>query len=396
MIPLRYVPIVLDHVPLPSKRGTYMALHRAVVLSQLHPSCDYYPMNIAHIALAGEASALNHARYQQLLTGLRLSYGNLANRQGEGTNPQLTGAQWLALLGPGLHRLAAFMAQLKQRMEEEPGTLFALSGNQIVPYPDQSVNLDHFYLTAEARAALAEKEGSAGLSTAPQPEDAMPLNSPQQTGTQTISRRNLRWRGTLVFTLMFVSIPSALAWYWWFPDEMVGDDIQEIIAPIEGPAYVIAAGKRYEVGDRVRFEGQIGVIRSIQRAGLKVGDRFYEAPALFFFGEPMRIEGNSVVYPGSQRGIAGNFNLVRSEALDSLEPGYLSWLGGFLDLSYICLDSAEALTFWQKVSGTPMGVTGHQTVAVPEHAQLIGFLESCNAQGARVEHDTNFIEVVWQ
>ncbi len=396
MMPLRHVAIDLSGVPRPSKRGTPMALERAVVLTQLEPQLDYYPIDIAAIALTYEAATFKPAKFRRLRSGYRHTYANLGERHQLGSNPRLKGRDWQALLGSGSHAVAELMDRLAAHMAQAPGVIFTLDGLELKPYPDQAVRLDLVYLPLEVADKQEEPPATALAPCQPTEADTPPVT--QRSGPPASARasRTLRlWPVVLLGLLALVCLPSAVAWYWWQLDEVALAQITELGAPFNDTPYFIANGVRYQVGDRLRIEGQVGVIRELTRDHLIVGDRFYEAPTLRFMGQPMPAEGNVVVYPGSPRHIAGNFIVNRSKDLDKVTYGYLAWGSGFRNRYQHCVDSAEVMAFWAQVRGVAYGCRGSKNLSIPEFTQFDSFLADCAEMGAQLAEEPDYIELVW-
>ncbi len=414
MIPLRYVKIdALDRPPTP-QRGTVMELERAVILFLLEPETEYGPNDIATLALTWELQQgpLNSDDSKKL-NRFRTAYRQLAETHLSRCNANLSGREWADMVVAARPAVAEFMAELTAAQAAQPDVIFTLHEGNLIPYPDQrastapplpprlgaQIRIIHFPVaeapTAPPLAVPAEEQTTAlpdNAVNAANRSDSLP---PEPTP----STRRWAWRprlGRVRIALLALMLPTLLfAYFWSQVDDITLADIEEMGAPFQEIPHLIAAGQRYEPGDWVRFEGKIGMIKKISREEIIVGDRTYEAPPLYFFGMPMNVSGNYVVYPGSYRHIAGNFWLDHSNALDTLPLGTLSWVGGFFGFEFLEVNFQDVASFIEQVLGVTILSTDGYRITLPEGIQPDDLLTDCESMGATVTHDSNSIEVEW-
>lgn len=421
MIPLRVVAVDTLGLPEGSKRGTIMDIERAVLLFLLEPDTLYYPNDIALLAFTWELQQgpLNAAQSKQLKRH-RSAFSQMAVHAGLGSAVQLSGRTWAGLVKAARPELAKFMKHLADTQANQPGVIFTLFEGQLIPYPDQGAstapplppcgrNITRImeFPVAEAFQPVApELREEAAVATATDAVAALPACLTPRPSTKTKARRRFwppRWslirhlgQGWLRSLLLVLCVPSLLFAYFWVQvDEFSMDQIEEMGAPFQEVPHLVVAGKRHEPGDWVRIEGEVGMIKKISREAMMVGDRTYLAPTLTFFGQRMNVSGNFVVYPGNPRHIAGNFWLDHSDALEKMEPGYLSWLGGFARGTYVFCRFSDASPFCSAVLGIPVKSTGDIKIMIPNGTQLEDLLDGCESSGAKIKQDTKGLEVVW-
>lgn len=192
-------------------------------------------------------------------------------------------------------------------------------------------------------------------------------------------------------------VPSTLFGFFWRPlDEVYLKDIVELGAPYNGTPHFLTLSQRFEPGDWVRFEGQVGKIEKISRDGIVIDGREYPAPPLYFFGERMKPSGNFVVYPASPRPVAGNFFLNDIDYLDELEPGHLGWEEGFESCTFAVTQASAAGAFLSEVSGMDVVFVVDKMVGIPEGVQLRDILADCERQGGLVEQRMGKVVITWE
>lgn len=418
MIPLRYVAVDTLGFPEVSKRGTIMDTERAVLLFLLEPDTLYFPNDIALLALTWELQQgpLNDEQIRELKRH-RSAFSQMAELAGLGSTVQLSGRTWTSLVKAARPSLAKLMKDLANAQKKRPGVVFTLFKGQLIEYPDQSASTApplpphgrtmriFQFPVAEASPPAPAPVQAEALAAAPSntiPDLSANLPQPSLAKARRWSWRphwrlpSLARRGRLLSILMVLLVPSLLSAYFWAQLDEVGlADIEEMGAPFQEIPHLVAAGQRHETGDWVRFEGEVGMIKQISREAIIVGDRTYPAPPLYFFGQRMSVTGNFVVYPGNSRHIAGNFWLDHSDALDKMEYGYLSWLGGFARSAYVLCQFSKIIPFCSAVLGKPVKTTGDREVMIPKEIQLEELLEGCEANGANIKQDDTSLEVVW-
>lgn len=426
MIPLRHLSIDLSTAPAPPQRGTVMTPDRAVVLLLLAPDAFYTPMDIARIAFTWE---LQQATPDPLLANylkrFRNAYCQIALRISDSSNPCLSGREWSSLVGPALHGVAELMNRLAAAQAAQPGVIFTVAGEELLPYPDQSASTApplppdrqqlvgrYSFPISEAPSATGEDQPAedpavlvevpAEPSPVPQVVAAEPEPEPTRVDDPPPARAKAarsRWsrRLTLAASVLGVTmVPAALFGYFWASlDEVYLEDIVELGAPFSGQPHFLTLTKRFEQGDWVRFEGQVGIIKKISRESIIVGEREYPAPTLYFFGERMMTCGNYVVYPASPRPIAGNFFLDHIDYLDELEPGHLGWEKGFETSTFAVTKTSAAGAFLSQVSGVDVVFVVDKSVSVPEGVQLRDIFVDCERQGGLIEERMGQVVIKW-
>lgn len=397
VIPLRYVPVPAALLACPEKMGNPMLLERAMAVMMLDPVTVYQAIDIARFIHRYDPGLDRQAR-GRLVANTRRSFSELAKLGRDSTNPDLNGAEWVKLLRGNIHAVAAKMEELRVLTHDHPGVLFTLVDDQLVPHPDQS--LDPIFRTPPKRKHHYPKRSQKRLAVeepkaAPEPlveVPASPLAEPAP--AKVLTRPNRRLLGPIA--LLALLLPSAFGVYYLNLPRFGLADIQEMGAPYDEDPQLVAKGKRFHVGDRVIFEGSMGVIQLITREEIQVGSEHHDAPTLLFFGYEMNVEGNYVVFPGSPRLIAGNFWLSTTDVLDSAEPGYLSWIGGLSHYFGCTGRLSDIMGFWGKVSGRTVKTVGEQDVIVMESTQLEPFLHNLTEKGFMVNDQKDVLEVKWE
>lgn len=140
VMPLRYLDIDAANAPLPRSHCSMLSLDRAIVLVLIHPEFRYSPVDLARILFTWE---LQHPTptVDSEVKNARKSYSKFAERRGYGSNPELLGSVWQDMVRNRYHEIALLMAELKQVQEANPGRVYCLQGEQLIPYPDPLVNL---------------------------------------------------------------------------------------------------------------------------------------------------------------------------------------------------------------------------------------------------------------
>lgn len=138
-MPLRYVPVPPILLDCPEKMGNRMPLERAMAVMMLDPSTRYMPIDIARLGYQ-YAWGLDKDEINRRVANARRSYAEIARLGLNRSNPNLTGIEWMALLKGNLHAVAAKMEELRLLMLAQPGVLFTIVGEQLVPHPDQSLD----------------------------------------------------------------------------------------------------------------------------------------------------------------------------------------------------------------------------------------------------------------
>ncbi len=440
VMPLRYVEIDATDAPLPRCRSRMPSLERATVLVLLHPEIKYGPIDIARILYTWELQQPGSPMNDEIAAA-RLCYSKMADRRGFGSNPDLAGSVWRDMVATSMRDIAVLMEQLKRAQAANPDRIYCLKGNQLAIYPEPVANLsaplpprvktgcqsvlpryesqdqESGMLRSEPARVASQEEP---VAEAPSPVDDFseavtaheaqpaaeracsdpepaPTPAPAHAGPPPRQRSNgPRWKRRTLLALALLFLPALLFGYFWLNlERYTSADITELGAPDQGTPFLVVAGKRYEPGDWIYFEGQSGIIKKISRHSILIGDREILAPPLYFLGERMREGGNFVIYPGSPRHIAGNFDLEREEDLDTLEPGYLGWLDGFASTTFASLDSSEVAAFWSKVSGRDIRFTQEVSIVIPEGAQWSDLVEGCTQQGCKIEQNHDQVVIQW-
>lgn len=141
MIPLRYVEFSDRENAQPPKRGVPMAVERAIILVLLDQEASFFPIDIARIAYDFNPTEQTDENHRRAIANYRRGYSELAQSGGYGTNPQLSGADWSQLVRASKVAIVRVMDELRIKMIAHPGVVFALSEGQIVPHPNQELDL---------------------------------------------------------------------------------------------------------------------------------------------------------------------------------------------------------------------------------------------------------------